>query len=665
MHPRISTDAVPYRTSGLLRLLQSENNFRPGYRRDIDGLRAVAILFVVAFHAFPAALPGGFVGVDIFFVISGFLISSIIFGSLRRGDFSFAEFYAHRVRRIFPALLAVLLTCFVVGRYVLRPDEFSLLAEHLTSGAAFFQNFALWKEHGYFDAASHSKPLLHLWSLAIEEQFYLAYPLLVWATWRMGLNVLAVILVLCGVSFALCVHGTYIDLDPVGTFYLPQTRFWELFAGAALAWLHTYPATNEIQRAKEVLGKYRHVASVVGFALLTFALLWVEEGPQFPGWHAAIPVSGAFLMLAAGPNGFMNRWVLANRPMVLVGLVSYPLYLWHWPILSFAWIVESGHPSTLVRAGALSLSVALAWLTFVAIEKPIRFGKKSAIRTVALCGALGAIALVGQYSAAPPSGANGSARVATRLDPYCRETFNPKGNLCRVAKEAPPTTLVVGDSHAYRLFLGLEEEQFRGAMAGNVMLFGQTACPFPAPASSECGRFFSDVYALIESNPSIETVVLASVTIRHYIQSKRFDGIAAPYEAWGGLLHRDLTRLRQLQKKVVVIVDNPMLDFDPKQCDVRSFRITKTTPRSDCAISAAAYFERERLYRDVLFGVVHRFPEVSVVDTSKVFCSQSRCSAIKAGKLLYDDDNHLSVFGIRLVLEQLVPLIDHRTRGGE
>ncbi len=166
-----------------------EHNARPAYRPDIDGLRAVAILSVVTYHAFPTKLRGGFVGVDMFFVISGFLISTIIFRSLQRGDFSFTEFYAHRIKRIFPALILVLAACYTFGWFALLPDEYKQLGKHMAAGAGFVQNFVIWKEAGYFDTTSELKPLMHLWSLAIEEQFYLLYPVLIWGAWRTGLSV--------------------------------------------------------------------------------------------------------------------------------------------------------------------------------------------------------------------------------------------------------------------------------------------------------------------------------------------------------------------------------------------------------------------------------------------------------------------------------------------
>lgn len=387
----------------------SEHNAHPTYRPDIDGLRAVAILSVVIFHVFPKNLRGGFAGVDIFFVISGFLISNIIFRSLQRGDFSFTEFYAHRIKRIFPALILVLAFSYAVGWFALLPDEFKQLGKHMAAGAGFVQNFVLWKEAGYFDTASETKPLMHLWSLAIEEQFYLIYPLLIWGAWRLRLSVILLVLLLGLLSFGLNVHD--VGKDAVKTFFLPQTRFWELLAGSVLAYLQF------IKRVKfaELLRRYvfhqvafRHspsagkpdaainnLLSTIGFLLIVASIFGLHRGKLFPGWWALVPVLGGVLLILAGPDAWVNRKILANRLMVFIGLISYPLYLWHWSLLSFIRIVSVETLSVGVRIGVVSLSFLLAWLTYLFLERPIRFGQKSWAKTTALCFLVFAVGLVG------------------------------------------------------------------------------------------------------------------------------------------------------------------------------------------------------------------------------------------------------------------------------
>jgi peptidoglycan/LPS O-acetylase OafA/YrhL len=336
----------------------------PKYRRDIDGLRAIAVGSVLAYHAFPSLLPGGFVGVDIFFVISGFLISTIILGNLEGDGFSYRDFYARRIKRIFPALLVVLAATCAIGWSVLLPRDLAQLGKHAAAGAAFVSNFAFWNEAGYFDTAAETKPLLHLWSLAIEEQFYLLWPLLLGLAWRRRWSFVAIIAVVAVASFACNIFTVY--GNPTAAFYSPASRFWELMVGGMLACIRL--------RRPSSTGAWAHVQSIAGVALILAGLLLIRSTAAFPGWWALLPAIGAYLCIAAGPAGVLNRTLLASRPMVWVGLISYPLYLWHWPLLVYARILEIGDGHWSVRAGALGLSVVLAYATYRLIERPIRFG---------------------------------------------------------------------------------------------------------------------------------------------------------------------------------------------------------------------------------------------------------------------------------------------------
>ena len=216
----------------------SVNPSHASYRPDIDGLRAIAVLSVVLFHGFPQIFKGGFIGVDIFFVLSGYLISRIIFEQLNQGRFNFLDFYARRIKRIFPALLIVLAVAYLAGWFTLLADEYGQLGQHIAAGAAFISNFVLWGEAGYFDNSSHTKPLLHLWSLGIEEQFYIVWPLLLWLAAKLRFSLFALTVILAGLSFYLNVNGK--KSDAVATFYSPQTRIWELLLGSSLAWCALY-----------------------------------------------------------------------------------------------------------------------------------------------------------------------------------------------------------------------------------------------------------------------------------------------------------------------------------------------------------------------------------------------------------------------------------------
>lgn len=370
----------------------------PKYRPDIDGLRAVAILSVVAFHAFPSWMKGGFIGVDVFFVISGFLISTLIFENLDSGTFSFSEFYARRIKRIFPALSLILITSYIFGWFALLSDEYKQLGKHVASGAAFISNFVFLNESGYFDTAAETKPLLHLWSLGIEEQFYIAWPVVLWLAKKRNLNTLILTAVIAIISFGINIHDA--AHDQVVAFYSPQTRFWELLSGSILAWLALYKKNPPLAykfktKTTEIINNY---ISFSGLLILIYGLSCIKRGMHFPGIWASIPVFGTVFIIAAGPKAWINKNILSRKSVVLFGLISFPLYLWHWPLLSFARIVESDTPSPGTRIAAVAVSILLSWLTYKLLERPIRFGRNSKIKIIALVSIMTAIGSVGYYS---------------------------------------------------------------------------------------------------------------------------------------------------------------------------------------------------------------------------------------------------------------------------
>src|ERR1700681_3025434 len=353
------------------------------YRPDIDGLRAIAVMLVVNFHAFPEAMPGGFIGVDIFFVISGFLITGIIVRELDQQRFSLLGFYNRRIRRIFPALIVVLGATLVLGWLWMLPVAFAQLSADVFASAAFFSNIALLLQSGYFDVESAKKPLLHLWSLGIEEQFYLFWPLMLMLVARLRLSMLVAASVIGIGSFVL--NAALIGSNPIATFYLPFTRAWELLAGAVLAC-----SWNEVSQTFAASNR----RASIGLVLIATAAGVLDTKSAFPGWWALLPVAGAALLLSA-PAAWFCRTLLASRPLVWIGLISYPLYLWHWPLLVFFGIIKFG-PLTLVeRELILGLSALLAWLTYWLVESPFRFGRPSPLKLASLCAGMVLITVAG------------------------------------------------------------------------------------------------------------------------------------------------------------------------------------------------------------------------------------------------------------------------------
>jgi peptidoglycan/LPS O-acetylase OafA/YrhL len=570
------------------------------YRPDIDGLRAIAVGSVLLFHAFPYQLPGGFVGVDIFFVISGFLISGILFRSLERDRFSFVDFYAHRVRRIFPALLLVCAASLLFGWIVLMPPQFERLGIHVLGGAAFSSNFVLLSESGYFDVDSAIKPLRHLWSLAIEEQYYLVWPALLFLFRRRRHAMWVLLLVLGLISFGINLYLT--DTDRSMAYYLPQSRIWELMIGGALAYLTRHRAVGAMASgatagtgavgatagpgATATPAWLANLLAGVGMAAVVIALFVINERRAFPGWWALLSCAGAAALLAAGPKAWINRHILASRPFVWVGLISYPLYLWHWPILSFGNIM-AGHPPAAFRAAALLLSVALAWLTYRFVEIPIRTGKSAPrLRVVSfrLVGMMVAIALVALLAGRDfvPS--------ASAADPRIESIARASGDWESIDNETVPgtvksTVLFFGDSHMEQYWPRVEMLTQHNNSRRTVEFRTMGGCsPLPGieRRNKQCAQFVGAGFERARQ-PDVQIVVLASqwdglTSYADYYRAQTSDAVTldilSPRNAWVFDGFADtVAGLRQLGKRVVVLMSSPHGEaFDPQSMvDYRGF----------------------------------------------------------------------------------------------
>jgi peptidoglycan/LPS O-acetylase OafA/YrhL len=466
------------------------------YRADIDGLRAVAILSVVAFHAWPSILPSGFVGVDIFFVISGFLISSIIFKAVDQDSFSFKDFYSRRIKRIFPALGLVFVACLSMGWFALFADEYKMLGKHVASGSVFISNFTLLKESGYFDPAAELKPLLHLWSLGIEEQFYIVWPLLIYAAAKLRINLLVTTIFLAVLSFGLNIGR--IDAHVVQTFYSPITRIWELMLGALLAYVTLYSS----EQYRLITKKFANCIAIMGLVLIVMALFLLNDTKLFPGWWAALPTIGGVLLIAAGPSAWVNRKVLASHPLVFIGLISYPLYLWHWPLLSFLRIIESSDPSPFLVVIAVLVSVLLAWLTYFLVEKRIRHHSSSwivigLVIAVAISGCIGKViqrkdGLPDRSSVAHYKKYDEQLIREADTDDACLKHIQQGGekilfDYCRASNlKSKKWIAIIGDSLAHVLFPGFSREFERRGL-GTILLANSSCPPFIGTATGKTG----------------------------------------------------------------------------------------------------------------------------------------------------------------------------------
>jgi peptidoglycan/LPS O-acetylase OafA/YrhL len=646
------------------------------YRPDIDGLRAVAVLSVVAFHAFPGSLRGGFAGVDVFFVISGFLISTIIFENMERGTFRFDEFYYRRIRRIFPALTVMLLACYAFGWFALLGDEYMQLGKHIAAGAGFASNFAFWGEAGYFDNSAETKPLLHLWSLGVEEQYYILWPVLVWAGWSYRRYFVGIIGILAVASFA--VNMGIIHTDSVAAFYSPLTRFWELLCGSLLAWATLHRADNATDglvwmRVLASSLRLQNLLSMVGIVLLVFAFVRLHTGLSFPGKWALFPVLGAVCVIAAGHQAWFNRIVLSNPVMVAVGLISYPLYLWHWPLLAYARIIEGELPSATIRGSLVAVSFVLAWLTYRLIERPIRLRQHSGIKSLALVASMAAVGGLG-FMTYRFEGLDHRAWVVdfknnknelirtVATDSKCLEyvgTQTPLYHYCRFTDQgADETVAVIGDSHAHVAYPGIAE--YFQARKINTLLIANSSCPpfLGSPSGSnekekrEC-RERIDALVEVLARSSIKTVVFFTrgpvyLTGTEPVTKDRdvlSGATLTPHEYADGL-QRTVDQLVGWGKKVIYVSENPELARTAESCIPRPLR----SASKDCRPLVGEVLARQGVYRALLSGLRN----VTIIDSLTVFCPEDRCRVFDNGMLMYADADHLSVAGSRFQAKELL-----------
>jgi peptidoglycan/LPS O-acetylase OafA/YrhL len=657
----------------------------PKYRPDIDGLRAVAVLSVVVFHAFPVWMKGGYIGVDVFFVISGFLISTIIFENLDRGTFSFAEFYARRIKRIFPALLLVLIASFAFGWFALLSDEYRQLGKHIAAGAGFVSNLVLWGEEGYFDNSAETKPLQHLWSLGIEEQFYIIWPLVVWFIRRQKFNILAFTSTVFFISFGLNLSG--INQDSVATFYSPQTRFWELLSGSVLAWFKVYNKSflytlkfhslfaKSIDRWSVGANAraLSNLISLVGGALLVYGFWWITSEVNFPGKWATIPVVGAILIIFAGPKAWVNRKILSNRLAVWFGLISYPLYLWHWPLLSFARIVEGEVPSYNIRIAAIVFSIILAWLTYRVVERPIRSARVGA-NVAALVVFMTFVFFVGYNTYIKDGYAFRSSikLFVNNKNELIRTSASDEACLLYVGLKAPlfpycrftnvnsdETVAVIGDSHAHVSYPGISE--LLSSRGKNTVLLANSGCPpfLGSPTGDNkaeldaCVDRMEQLLEILESKKDIRKIFVFTRGPIYITNTEPLTGDKAlgvtniPLQKFLNSAQISFNRIASKGKAVFYVSENPELNFHPNSCFARPFNVSP----KNCVVQRRSVYARQADY----INGFSKIKNITFIDSLPVFCPTDRCRIFdEEGALLYADDDHLSVAGSRFQAKKLL-----------
>jgi peptidoglycan/LPS O-acetylase OafA/YrhL len=608
------------------------------YRADIDGLRGLAILLVVIFHAFPNVISGGYVGVDVFFVISGFLITKLITKNIKDGSFSFLEFYGGRIKRLFPALILVLVFCYAVGWFTLYATEYAQLNKHILASSLFVLNIVLWFESGYFDTASLTKPLLHLWSLGIEEKFYILWPLILFFTyktkfftWMLG--------ILFGISVA--INLALVNTHPDMAFYFPLSRFWEICLGAILAlWLDSPKA-----ELRQFLEKNRNYLSCLGLACVLFAVAILDEESGFPGWWAFLPTTGTALLISTNQS-WINQKVLSNKRLIWVGLISYPLYLWHWTILSFYSIISAGERSNLVVLVLVAVSFLFAWLTYRFWEKLFRNKGNWAVWVLLTAMAIVALA---SYSAYNRNGLDFRHRTIldlhggrpAHLDGSCQQLFDQfTPSFCRVSKNTSPAEIIlIGDSVAHNNFPGISESA--GLIDKNVAMVGWAGQQPLIKTNQEAGFTENNTQAMnalisqVGEDKSVKIVVIS------FSQPDVSNELITQ-------LKRTINYFKDKNKELVFVLAAPPLSFDPISCvGMPPFRpvINKDCIQLTKDISGT-YFQS----RDLLINVLEE-NKVEIFDTYPLICDSKQCQIRTDKGLKYRSERYLSTEGSNLIFK--------------
>ncbi|MFI0846408.1 acyltransferase family protein [Mesorhizobium sp. IMUNJ 23232] len=650
----------------------SEARERSGYRADIDGLRALAILPVVFYHAGIPGFAGGFVGVDVFFVISGYLMASLITGEMKRGEFSLLRFYERRVRRIFPALFVMIAACAVMAWFVFMPNEFIYFARSVRDAALFISNYRFEREIGYFDIAAETKPLLHTWSLAVEEQFYIVFPLVLmllgWLAPRRTALVLLLVLVASLAASAWTVYQ-----KPEAAFYLSQYRIWELLLGAMLAF-------NVVPKASHPL--IREALAAAGVVLIAFAVFTYSDATVFPGLTALVPCVGAALIIHCQTSGGPASLLLRAPPLVFVGLVSYSMYLWHWPIVVFTRYF-SGPELTLVQGGLITVaSFVAAVISWRFVERPFR-GHTSRIRRVPLfAGAAAAVTAASVFAAHVVADRGVPGRLPSFASQIYNATFDksrfsepqcfggegegPSAANIRAGKLCPMGTpgsesrfLVWGDSHAASMAPAIDVAAKQAGVQG--VFAGQAGCP-PLPdvelpsrrITDHCRDLNAAVLDLIDAR-RIPVVFMIAYWPKYFHDSELpnqgiyFDPSVPPpvddrsgpiVEAMDGVL----ANLKQRGIQVVLVMDVPEMGrFVPEALA----RAVMTGSSTDIAPPWSYTEKRQALARKILAAEAEKHG-AAIVDPFPAFCKDGRCRATHDdGIPLYTDSDHLTATAAR------------------
>jgi len=653
------------------------------YRKDIDGLRAISVLAVLLNHAGIGIFSGGFIGVDVFFVISGYLITTIIVRDILANEFSLIRFYERRIRRILPALFVVVAFTVALCTIMYDAEKFRDFGKSVIATTLFVSNINFWKESGYFDVTSQLKPLLHTWSLAVEEQFYIFFPLFMFVLYRYAKKFFPFILAATAIiSFGLAVHET--SSDQSAAFYLAQMRAWELLVGSMLA-LNLIPT--------ELGKKYSNIIGIVGLAMIAIPIFQYTESTKFPGLAAITPVLGAALVLFSGMDGksLVARF-LSLPPLVFIGKISYSLYLWHWPLIIFVkyYMIRQLTP---VEVGILLVaSILISALSWRFVETPFRSKNFISTRQIFAFGASGMALMffaggaVYYFKGFPERQGlehlvNDNRREEAWLFKECNINYNDNTETitpCEVGdKSQSPTFIIIGDSHAPTYGKAIHKSAEENGISG--LLTYANGCPTLVNMirNSEigdmpCVKYNHMVFSYLKEHPEIHTIILVSRWTMWLEGSlyKQEEGVnpqltdaldEAPSKASEEYLftlglERTIEALGELNRNVIVVAPLPEIGYDVPSANFIASRTGRDVNQL-IAPSLEEYFARNQK----TFAILKSFEEeygIQIIEPWKVLCTNGKCRIAINGIPLYNDDDHLSIFGSELITPIFDPLFE-------
>lgn len=594
-----------------------------------------------------------------FFVISGYLITTILIEDIENRRFNIVNFYERRARRILPALFFVMLVCIPFAWMWMLPSQMKDFSQSLVAVSFFASNILFWRESGYFDAAAEEKPLLHTWSLAVEEQYYVLFPVFLILAWRFGRNrVFWMIVVMSAISLLLSEWGC--RNKATANFYLAPTRAWELFAGSIAAFI--------VQKSGV---RKNNTLALVGLSAIIFSIFAYNESTPFPSVYALVPVLGVVLLVLNADKETFAAKLLCTKVFVGIGLISYSAYLWHQPLLAFARINSIEEPSVLVRGMLALASLALAYFSWKYIETPFRNKlaiNKTKILIFSVSGLLmfAAFGFVGYKTNGFAERESMSVFADLMYDNSslgylkCNDELDnvePKLNYC-FRGEGAVKRVLLGDSHADDKFHGLVQS----STDNNWMLLGNSSCPplmevnFKSADGMECTERLRKIFRFFHFRRGVDTVVISFAhmypldTLIAADQIKRnlkvSDGILedklgeakTPSDVFAVGLFRTVDYLRNKGIKIVIATDIPELEFMPEDC---------LSKRVSCEFNRNDVLLRQKKHRDFLKEITNKFNDVRVFDSLDIFCSKGsgKCSILRDGRTLYRDSHHLSHYG--------------------